>query len=173
MPYVDKVGRVYTYGEFFPMEFSPWAYNETIAQEYFPLTKDQAIEKGYRWRDVETKNYVPTMLTENIPDDITKTDDSILDEVIECAHKTNCNHNCTKAFRIIGNELQFYRKIGVPVPTLCPACRTMERLKLRLGIKLYKRNCMHEGCENTFETGYPPESPEIIYCEKCYQQEVY
>ncbi|HHD92301.1 MAG TPA: hypothetical protein ENL06_01585, partial [Candidatus Portnoybacteria bacterium] len=50
-PYIDKKGRVYRYGEFFPPELSPFAYNETIAQEYFPLTKEEAIEKGYQWSD--------------------------------------------------------------------------------------------------------------------------
>jgi len=28
-------------------------------------------------------------------------------------------------------------------------------------------------CENEFETTYDTERKEIIYCEKCYQQEVY
>ncbi|MES2023072.1 MAG: hypothetical protein V4439_00105 [Patescibacteria group bacterium] len=193
MPYVDKVGRVYKYGEFYPAEMSPWAYNETIAYEYFPLTKEEALAKGYRWRDPDAKDYTPTILAENIPVDIIKVDDSITGEVFECAHKRECNHNCTKAFRIIPNELNFYRKIGVPLPTLCPACRTMERLKMRLGVELYDRNCMCTGefsedkeyknsvshthgnshCENKFKTGYNPTKKDIVYCEQCYQQEVY
>ncbi|MES2023631.1 MAG: hypothetical protein V4439_03025 [Patescibacteria group bacterium] len=28
-------------------------------------------------------------------------------------------------------------------------------------------------CNVEFETSYAPERPEIVYCEKCYQQEVY
>ncbi|MFA6258551.1 MAG: hypothetical protein WCX79_02530, partial [Candidatus Paceibacterota bacterium] len=40
MPYIDSKGRIYKYGEFFPPELSPFCYNETIAQEYFPLTKE-------------------------------------------------------------------------------------------------------------------------------------
>lgn len=193
MPYIDKMGRVYKYGEFLPIEFSPWAYNETIAQEYFPLTKNEAIEKGFRWRDPDTKDYVITLKCEDIPKDIHSTPDSVVNEVLECAHKMQCNQNCTKAFRIIPNELNFYRKIGVPLPILCPACRTMERLKLRLNPKLYFRKCMCAGvgddsdmyqntcehshgqghCEEEFETGYDPKDGHIVYCEKCYQQEVY
>lgn len=193
MPYMDKNGRVYKYGEFFPSEFSPWAYNETLAQEYFPLTKEEAIKQGYRWRDPDIKNYVPTIFSQNIPDNITNTSDSITKEIIECAHKMTCNQGCTKAFRILQNELQFYKKIGVPLPTLCPACRTMERLKMRLPIQLYDRVCMCAGetdetsrytntvkhshgefpCGEKFKTGYAPDRPEIVYCEKCYQQEVY
>jgi hypothetical protein len=192
MPYVDKVGRVYKYGEFYPAEFSPWAYNETIAQEYFPLTKEESIEKGYRWREPDIKDYKQTILSGDVPSDITMVDDSITKEIIECAHKGECNQGCTKAFRIIPDELAFYKKIGVPLPTLCPACRTMERLKLRLGIELYDESCMcgdanskdgvyknmgnhtHENtqCMNTFKTGFKPDKGDIIYCESCYQQEV-
>jgi hypothetical protein len=32
---------------------------------------------------------------------------------------------------------------------------------------------MKEGCKNEFETSYAPEGSEIVYCERCYQQEVY
>ncbi|MBP6883701.1 MAG: hypothetical protein KBC06_00485 [Candidatus Pacebacteria bacterium] len=193
MPYVDKTGKIYKYGEFFPGEFSPWAYNETIAQEYFPLTKEEALAQGYRWKDMESKDYQPTIKAEDIPNDISRVEDTITKEVFECAHKMNCNQGCTKAFRILPNELNFYRKIGVPLPTLCPACRTMERLKLRLGINLYDRKCMCAGstddsgeyknevnhfhgdthCGEEFKTGFPTEKQDIVYCEKCYQQEVY
>jgi len=30
------------WGEFFPIEMSPFGYNETIAQEYFPITQDES-----------------------------------------------------------------------------------------------------------------------------------
>jgi hypothetical protein len=192
MPYIDKAGHVYKYGEFFPIEMSPWAYNETLAQEYFPLSKEEALACGYRWREPDTKEYAPTMLVEDIPNDITTTQESITKEIIECSHKGMCNQGCTKAFRIIPDELQFYRKIGVPVPTECPACRTMDRLALRLKMELYDEACMCAGaeskdkiytnlgmhshgdspCANTFKTGYKPNQGDLIYCEQCYQQEV-
>ncbi|PIR68056.1 hypothetical protein COU49_02665, partial [Candidatus Nomurabacteria bacterium CG10_big_fil_rev_8_21_14_0_10_35_16] len=55
MPYVDKKGRIYKYGEFFPSELSPFCYNETIAQEYFPLTREEALKQGYRWKEKEER----------------------------------------------------------------------------------------------------------------------
>ena len=39
MPFTDSESRVYRYGEFFPPSLSPFAYNETAAQEFCPLTK--------------------------------------------------------------------------------------------------------------------------------------
>ena len=186
MPYVDAKGRVYKYGEFFPPELSPFAYNETIAQEYFPLTKEEAQKQGYRWRDPDTKQYTVTKKPEDLPDHIKDVDDSILKETIGCMHKGECNEQCTTAFRIIPEELAFYRRMNLPLPRLCPNCRHYERLKQRNPLKLWHRACMcdgkrypntashqHEGqCSNEFETSYAPERPEIIYCEQCYNAEV-
>ena len=173
MPYIDSKGRVYKYGEFFPSELSPFCYNETIAQEYFPLTKEQAEEQGYRWKDKEERNYNIDIYNKDIPDNITDITDDITDKIIECAHKGDCNHQCTEAFKIIPEELQFYRRMNLPLPRLCPNCRHYERLSQRNPLKLWHRSCMKEGCTNEFETSYAPERPEIIYCERCYQQEVY
>ena len=39
LPYKDKTGRVYEYGDFFTADLSPFGYNETVAQELSPLTK--------------------------------------------------------------------------------------------------------------------------------------
>jgi len=71
--------------------------------------------------------------------------------------------------------------LNLPLPRLCPNCRHYQRLAQRNPLKLWHRQCMckkenheHNGkCEVEFETSYAPERPEIIYCERCYQQEVY
>jgi len=173
MPFVDKVGRIYKYGEFFPCDLTFFAYNETIAQEYFPKTKEQALKEGYRWLDQDKKNYVPTVVGSDLPGNIKESTDDILDEIIGCVHKGECNDQCTVAFKVIPDELQFYRVNNIPLPEFCPNCRHYGRLKERNPIKLWHRKCMKEGCNNEFETPYAPERPEIIYCEKCYQAEVY
>jgi hypothetical protein len=173
MPYIDKKGRVYKYGEFFPSELSPFAYNETIAQEYFPLTKEEAIEQGYRWKEKVDRDYNIDIKTEDIPDSILNTPDDITTKVIECSHKGICNQQCTEAFKIIPEELLFYKRMNLPLPRLCPNCRHYERLSQRNPMKLWSRSCMKPLCTNTFETSYSPDRPEIVYCEKCYQQEVY
>ena len=180
LPYTDKKGRVYKYGEFFPIEISPFAYNETIAQEYFPLTKDEVGGKGYSWREDETKNYKATKKPEELPENIEDTAEGILNEIIGCVHEGKCNEKCTVAFKIIPQELQLYKKMNIPLPTLCPNCRHYNRLLQRNPMKLWHRQCMcdknhphHSGkCTNEFETSYAPERPEIVYCEQCYQQEV-
>ena len=199
MPYTDKKGIIYKYGEFFPPELSPFSYNETIAQEYFPLLKEEALEKGYSWKDPEERNYEITLQAEDLPDHIKDVSDSILKEIIGCAHQKappagGCNEQCTEAFRIIPQELQFLRKMNLPLPRLCPNCRHYQRIKARNPLKLWKRKCQCAGetsenkvyantadhihhkstehCPNEFETTYAPERPEIVYCEECYLREV-
>ncbi|MFA5839009.1 MAG: hypothetical protein WC849_03675 [Candidatus Paceibacterota bacterium] len=181
MIFTDKVGRIIKYGEFFPCDLTFFAYNETIAQEYFPKTKEEAIKEGYRWVNSGKKNYIPTIMGNNLPKIIEEVKDDILNETIGCIHKGECNQQCTVAFKIIPDELQFYRANNIPLPELCPNCRHYERLEERNPIKLWKRTCMcdkvtheHTGkCPNEFETSYSLERSEIVYCEKCYQQEVY
>ncbi|MEK7541463.1 MAG: hypothetical protein AAB533_01295, partial [Patescibacteria group bacterium] len=68
MPYTDAMGRIYRYGEFFPPELSPFAYNETIAQDFFPLTHEQAIARGYIWRDAQTREYQTSIDAKDLPD---------------------------------------------------------------------------------------------------------
>jgi hypothetical protein len=192
MPYIDPKGRVYEYGEFFPSELSPFAYNETITQEYYPLTKEKAESQGYKWRDQEKKNYEITIVADDLPDRIEEASESITKETIGCAHNGVCNEQCTTAFRIITSEFEFLKKHNLPLPRLCPNCRHYQRILQRNPPRLWHRQCTCGGdtsengvytnqtahlhgsdhCPNEFETSYAPERPEIVYCEACYQNEV-
>ena len=181
LPYKDKVGRVYKYGEFFPMELSPWTYNETIAEEYFPMEKEDAYTQGYGWRDPDPYPHKPTLNSVDLSDDIKETEDSIVNEIIGCA-------SCGRAYRIINPELEFLRQQNIPLPRECQDCRYKERFALRNPLKLWHRQCMCDyqiyknsikhpyhldsRCPNEFETSYAPERPEVIYCEACYNAEV-
>src|SRR3989344_1942375 len=53
-PYVDKLGRKFFYGEFFPPELSKFSYNKANAIRFFPKTKEQALKEGYFWDDDES-----------------------------------------------------------------------------------------------------------------------
>ncbi|MCR4328224.1 MAG: hypothetical protein NUV53_01770, partial [Patescibacteria group bacterium] len=196
-PYIDRKGRIYKYGEMFPIEIIPHNYNETLAQDYVPITEERAAELGYGWQVVEEKGYTSTKTGKDLPDTIAEVDDSILNEIILCDaweqdKKKAQEHGCTKAFRISANELAMYRKWNIPLPHKCPNTRIFESWKLRNLIDLYKRTCGCAGiasdngayknsashshgqnhCPVEFETSYAPNRPETVYCEQCYQSEV-
>jgi len=175
MPYVDKRGIVYKYGEFFPSEISLFAYNESFANSYFPLEKEDAIKQGFAWKEIPINKYEITIKAGELPDDIKDINESILNEVIECEISK-------RAFRITPSEFQFYKSMNIPLPRLHPDERHKNRLTRENPLRLWDRICMcdktnHQNhkdkCDVGFQTSYSPDRPEIIYCEKCYQQEVY
>ncbi|MCM2339211.1 MAG: hypothetical protein NDI62_02015 [Burkholderiales bacterium] len=170
---IEHMKKTKEFGEFFPYWISPFAYNESEAQELFPLTKKEVEDKGYCWRDADLRDYKVTLPIDQLPEDINDIKDNIIQEIISCGHNGKCNHNCTTAFRVLQNELGLYKKLNIPIPHLCPNCRYFERVEKRNPPRLWHRKCMKEGCNNEFETSYAPERPEIVYCEACYQKEIY
>lgn len=179
VPYVDKKGRSYVYGDFSPICFSPFPYNDTAAQDFFPETEESALGKGYEWEEKKDSKYHVTLQHENIPDRITDTTDGVCNEVIRC-ETAGQNVGCTGAFRITSEEFGFYKRYTIALPRSCYICRYAERSKRINPMKLWNRECMcdiqthnHTGkCSNEFETSYSPDCEEKVYCESCYQKEV-
>jgi len=145
------------WGEFFPIGLSPFAYNESVAQEYFPITPETAHAQGFNWHEEDQKEYQKA--TMELPDHIREAQDEIADGLFACA-------TCQKNYKIPPQELNFLQKMNVPLPRKCPLCRYMERFKMRNPRTLYDREC--QKCGTAIKTTYAPERPEKIYCEKCY-----
>lgn len=80
-------------------------------------------------------------------------------EIKKCA-------KCTKEFLITTQEQAFYDKKSLPQPKNCPKCRRDRRRSLRNARKLYKRPC--DKCKTELVSTYFPDSPYVVYCEKCY-----
>lgn len=132
---IEHMMKTNEYGEFFPIKLSPFAYNETVAQEYFPLEQERVEKEGWQWRDeIEKKSYKGPVY--KIPDDISDVSDSIIKEILLC-------EVTQKPYRIISQELEFYKKFKLPLPRRCPDQRYRDRLVLRNPRKLWERDCMH------------------------------
>jgi hypothetical protein len=147
------------WGEFFPEELSPFGYNEVVAQEYYPLSKEDALAKGYKWKDEdEAHDYQgPEVLADDEDDDITK-------KILRCEASG-------KLYKITPHELKFYKQMGLPVPRRCPDQRHLDRMALRNPRALWKRECSK--CGASVQTSYSPDRVEQVYCEECYLKEVY
>lgn len=160
---IEHLKKTGEWGEFFPVSISPYGYNETVASEYFPLTKDEAIARGYKWKDEdESSLYQGSELT--LPDSITDTPDSVCDAILR-------SESSGKLYKIIPQELKFYKKFGIALPRQTPLERHRERMALRNPRVIYDRSCNQ--CGNTMKTSYAPDRPEPVYCEACYLKEVY
>ncbi len=174
---IKKMKEEGIYGDFFPKELSPFGYNESSGMDEFPLAKEEALVQSFKWEDTTRGTYgKETIDWKNFPDSISDlpSDFDVGKEIFVCTL-------CQKNYRIVTDELSFYRRMKIPIPRACPECRHTRRFKDRGPNKLWHRNCMckienheHTGvCPNEFETSYSPEREEIIYCENCYNKEVY
>ena len=137
------------FGEFFDPKISLIGYNSSMAQYYFPLEKSAAEKQGFIWEDYEN----PRIEIKN----------DISDTTIKCEKDD-------KYFKIIPQELNFYRKHNLALPHLCHDCRHFERKGKMNPRNLYDRQCMK--CETQIKTTYAPERKEIVYCEKCYLEQI-
>ncbi len=144
------------WGEFFPNEISPFAYNETIAAEYYPLSAAKVSALGWRWLEEDKKSYLPQKIV--FPESIAQVQDSFCDEVLIC--------DCKRNFKIQKTELPFYRNLEIPIPRKCPDCRHAERMKRRDPRELYLRECAQ--CGKDIVTPVSPERPERIFCVSCH-----
>ena len=172
---IEHMKKTKEYGEFFPPQIAPVYYNETQGNLYKPMTKEEVLSLGWQWEDnIPGTTGKETISTSSIPDKIEDVPDSFLKEIFACVE-------CSKNYNISQNELLFYKKEKIPLPRKCPNCRYKRRFNLRPLRQLWHRYCMcdskhlhHNGkCNEEFETCYSPDRPEKVYCEKCYNAEVY
>lgn len=144
---IEHMKKMGEYGQFFDPKVSPFCYNETVAMQFYPLTKEEVLAKGYKWKDEDKKEY-----------------SAAHDDILACA-------KCGKNYKIVPAEAKFYEKMKLFSPDFCPNCRHLKRLSLRNPRQLWNRKC--DNCNIEIKSTYSPEKPEIIYCEKCYLAKTY
>lgn len=148
------------WGQFFPADLSPCAYNDSAAQDFFPLSEQEALKLGWNWRAEDQQEcQAPSLAT--IPDqDITE---SITKELLACSE-------CKKNYRIVSQELAFYKKMHLPLPRECHNCRHRRRFRMRSGYELFATHCA--GCQKTIQTTYNPQKSKNVYCGDCYSKKI-
>ena len=163
---IEHMRKDREWGEFFSSTISPFAYNESIAQEYFPLTQEAVQKNGWQWQEhaEEAPKVDKIIPATKLPDAIDDIPDDIENWAIECAATK-------RPFRIIRKELDLLKRIGLPMHHLHPDERYKRRMALRNPRKLWNRECGR--CGKAISTSYSPERPEKVVCEECYLKEVY
>ncbi len=152
------------YGEYFPMSLCAFAYNESFAPDLFPMTREEVLECGWRWyEDKDTqKKYMGAEV--DFPETVTDVTDDLCKQILLCKATG-------KPFKIIPQELKFYRSMNIPVPEFCPDERHRRRIARRNLYKLYERECAK--CRKAIQTTYTSDFPDVVYCESCYLETVY
>ncbi len=160
---IEHMKKTGEWGEFFPIWLSPYAYNETVAQDYLPLTEEEANQRSIRWKNKkETAGYQGPQIT--LPDSAQETPEDICKQILTC-EKSGDN------YKIIPQELNFYKEHNLALPRRSPNQRFIDRLKIRNPRKQWGRNCGL--CQKNILSSYAPDRAEIVYCEECYLKTVY
>jgi hypothetical protein len=195
---IEKMESEWIWWKFFDTDLSPFPYNDTIANDYFPvkeivyLDKDKKIIKkekceefwegivyileskivseaildlwweekiNIKWRteniDIKIPKNIKIINSEDLPEKIEDIKDEILKTIIICSESNS-------PFKIIKEELEFYRKYNLPIPRFHPDIRFKNRLSKRHKNNLYLRNC--NKCKKEVLTVWENNN---IVCEKC------
>jgi len=164
---IESMKKDGDWGNFFPIRMCPFGYNESIANEYMPLTKEQALAQGFSWRDdIPRTTGQENCSYEELPKNPEMyNDDELLGKILKC-------ESCDKNYKFISREIAFYKRMKLAIPAKCFNCRHQARMDSRNPRVLTETNCA--SCGVITQTTYPKEkhTQYKIYCEKCYSREI-
>ena len=155
--------------EFFNPQLSYFGYNETIAMEFYPISKEDAIKMWYKREDYEApmpnvEKFVQwkdlpklwcKVIQEKKPEFLQK----ILNYAIVCEVSK-------KPFRITKQEIDFYIKHDLPLPTKHPDVRHQDRVERKEGSVLHLIHC--DECGEEMLSVHKQWKWKKILCEKCF-----
>ncbi len=160
---IEHMQKTGEWGQFFPPEMALVGYNDSLASEYFPLSKEEVVQRGWRWHeDTSFSEYKGPEY--EIPDHIKDVTDEVCQKILKCEQSG-------RFYKIIPQELKFYKQMGIPIPHICPDERHKNRMKLRNPRTLYDRQC--DKCQASVSSTYAHDRSEKIYCDTCYLKEIY
>lgn len=154
------------YGEFFPLSMSPFPYNASLSNILYNIPKEKVLKLGGWWYDDKTNlpNGMKIIETNEIESDIKNVTDNILDIGI-------ISERNGKPFKIIKNELEFYKRKNVAIPSLTPYERIVDRFKYVNNFKVFGDKCFN--CQKNILSSYATSDGFKPYCDDCYKKEIY
>ena len=157
--------------EFFDPQLSYYWYNESIAMFYYPLTKQEALKRWYKWSDYEAPmphvekkiqwKDLPKQWCRTIKEKKPKILEKILNYAVICEVSK-------KPFRITKQEIEFYVKHNLPLPTKHPDIRHKERLARKDPTIMKLIKC--DECWEEMLSVHEKKKWKKILCEKCFYE---
>ena len=168
---IEHMKTTWEWGEFFPASISPFGYNESVANDHTPLNKKEAIKQGFKWQENEYPINVPEWMArieaKDLPE-VKDLNDKLEKKIINTAIICKISW---KPYRITKQELEFYKKHNIPLPRKHQDVRHMDRIKLINQMTLCDSKC--KKCWTKIKTSCNAIETKTIYCENCYNKEIY
>lgn len=165
---IEHMKSTWEWWQFIPVSMSTFGYNESYAQEHYPIEREEATKRWYKRLNkdypINMPEWIEKILWEILPDNINKISDDILKKAIICKVSG-------KPFRIVKQELDFYRKHWLSVPKKHPNIRHKSRFRQKPNRTLYSRKCNKSW--NEILSVYPQDVPFRVYSQEAYNKEIY
>jgi hypothetical protein len=154
-----------SYGEFFPMSFSPYPYNSSLAHIIYPMSESESWTRGLLWQaDIDTDIAgMQTISSQDLPDNISDITEDIHNLVI-------IGEVSQKPFRVTPAEVSFYKRNQIPLPVDSPYQRIIDRYKILDNCKLYREHCFY--CGKSIESAHRTADGYKPTCEECFLEKV-
>lgn len=161
------------YGEFPPFAYATHPYIDSCATEDFDLDQkefEDILKKDNEYFDIERKSLLGYGTPNNknnsdahnfAGDEDLWSDEKILNTTFAC-------EETGQPFKIQKQELEFYKKKGLPLPRLHPETRHRNRFEWRGDRKILDGKC--GDCGKTVKTIYPPDFTGKVCCDECYSK---
>ena len=155
--------------EFFNPQLSYFGYNESMAMDYHPLTKQEALKRWYKRSEYESpmphveKNVQWKDLPKQWCKTIKEKKPEILEKILNYAIICEVSQ---RPFRITKQELDFYVKHNIPLPTKHPDVRHQDRVVRMDPILMHLNYC--DECGEEMLSVHEKGKWKKILCEKCY-----
>ena len=151
-------------------DYSPFGYNETIAMDFYPLTREKALKMWYKRSDYESPmpNVEKTVLWGDLP----KVSCKVIQEKKPDFLKKILNYAVLceiskRPFRLTKQEIDFYVKYNIPLPTKHPDIRYIDRVKRKWTRELFLVKCSK--CWNVFPSIYKTNINNLC-CDECFSK---
>jgi hypothetical protein len=199
---IEELQSKEKFGEFFDISLSPYPYNDSVAYDYYPVQKiienwtEKIINKDGIWtlyiqnpqqkisdairdlwwkekvkikrrtqdNEINIPKWIDLLKQEDIPENIDDVQNDILEKAIICK-------STSRPFRIVAMELEFHRKYWIALPREHYDLRHYKKISKRPPRELYLRNC--DKCWVEMISVYAQKYQWKVYCEKCYDKEIY
>ncbi len=162
---ITHLKKTEEYGDFFPGSFAASPYQESLADFYWPLTKEQAERYGFWLRTTKDNRTVEAVDASAIPD---RSDDASED----LSQKIFWDATAERPFQIQPPDIAFAEDLKVPLPYTYYMRRLQENFRL-IPFNGTLRTATCGKCAKQVQTGWPREYDGRILCEECYLEEVY
>jgi len=156
---IEQMAKFGEWGEFFPIEASPFPYNLSFAQRYFPFTQAECLKNGLQWYDKESVPSPSVIKAADLPDRLPAEDTPL---VISSSLSG-------RNFSVSSQELKRLFFFGAPLPRETYDERMEARFARLGGIKLFERRCDKTGV--TIFSTHPSDSDYPVWEKEAYERE--